>query len=401
MPARARTGAHHTTRAPLLLLAAVAATPPVASGKRTLCCRSERCANAAAQHPALRVACAPQRFCCDARAARRAARSRGGCALLAPSCRRLRWRRAWRTGCGRLPCRRWRSRVHCTRPPPRGRPARCLAARRGVSRSCRYAVRCLAGACFARDASDACAHMLCAPPVAAKVRRALSVAIGSGALASRFLGGNGFSVLEARQHTLAGAAVVRACAHSRLASQVHMVPDLRRAYVLWDALPGQQERTERELVRRRVRCAPSCAVQATCQLRLTRGCATRPVLLTASSAVPLRAAVAKLVGLKHTPELHFRRNALTEERRRMESAWQVRGQKGRCARAKRVLLSHQPPAHPVCRSWSASVQRTRSSSARRRPSATRSAARRRRTTRRARCDVRAPFSRCLRRRVPC
>jgi hypothetical protein len=29
-----------------------------------------------------------------------------------------------------------------------------------------------------------------------------------------------------------------------------MVPDLRRAYVLWDVLPGQEERTERELVRR-------------------------------------------------------------------------------------------------------------------------------------------------------
>jgi hypothetical protein len=35
--------------------------------------------------------------------------------------------------------------------------------------------------------------------VAAKVRRALSVAIGNGALASRFLGGNGFSVLEVRR----------------------------------------------------------------------------------------------------------------------------------------------------------------------------------------------------------
>jgi hypothetical protein len=68
------------------------------------------------------------------------------------------------------------------------------------------------------------------------------------------------------------------------------------------------------------------------------------MLLIASSAVPLRAAVAKLVGLKHTPELHFRRNALTEERRRMESAWQVRGQEGRCACVMRVLLSHQPRA---------------------------------------------------------
>jgi hypothetical protein len=30
------------------------------------------------------------------------------------------------------------------------------------------------------------------------------------------------------------------------------------------------------------------------------------------------------VGLKHTPELHFRRNTLTLERRRMEEAWLVR-----------------------------------------------------------------------------
>jgi hypothetical protein len=74
-------------------------------------------------------------------------------------------------------------------------------------------VRCLAGACFARDASDACAHMLCAPPVAAKVRRALSVAIGSGALASRFLGGNGFSVLEARPPH-ARSRVLQSCVHA-------------------------------------------------------------------------------------------------------------------------------------------------------------------------------------------
>ena len=74
-----------------------------------------------------------------------------------------------------------------------------------------------------------------------------------------------------------------------------MSPDLRRAYVRWDALPGQAERTERELVR---------------------------------SAVPLRAVVARLVGLKHTPELHFRRNTLSDERRRMDDAWQARAAGG-------------------------------------------------------------------------
>ena len=29
-----------------------------------------------------------------------------------------------------------------------------------------------------------------------------------------------------------------------------MTPDLRRAYIRWDAVPGQLERTERELARR-------------------------------------------------------------------------------------------------------------------------------------------------------
>jgi hypothetical protein len=86
-----------------------------------------------------------------------------------------------------------------------------------------------------------------------------------------------------------------------------MSPDLRRAYVLWDAAPGQEERTERELVR---------------------------------SAVPLRTAVAKLVGLKHTPELHFRRNTVTLERRLMDEAWQVRRGKGA-----RVLCMHMTCAH--------------------------------------------------------
>jgi hypothetical protein len=57
-------------------------------------------------------------------------------------------------------------------------------------------------------------------------------------------------------------------------------------------------------------------------------------LLPLDSAVALRAAVAKLVGLKHTPELHFRRNTLTLERRRMEEAWQVRV----CALAQACIL---------------------------------------------------------------
>ena len=29
-----------------------------------------------------------------------------------------------------------------------------------------------------------------------------------------------------------------------------MTPDLRRAYIRWDAVPGQLERTDRELARR-------------------------------------------------------------------------------------------------------------------------------------------------------
>ena len=67
-----------------------------------------------------------------------------------------------------------------------------------------------------------------------------------------------------------------------------MSPDMRRAYVLWTALPGHEERMERELAR---------------------------------SAVPLRSAMATLVGLKHTPALHFRRSVVTEEATRMEEAW--------------------------------------------------------------------------------
>jgi len=72
------------------------------------------------------------------------------------------------------------------------------------------------------------------------------------------------------------------------ALQVHMTVDLRRAYVLWDVAPGMEERAERELAR---------------------------------SAVPLRAAVARLVALKHTPELHFRRNTPSLQQRRMEAAF--------------------------------------------------------------------------------
>ena len=72
-----------------------------------------------------------------------------------------------------------------------------------------------------------------------------------------------------------------------------MSPDLRRAYVRWSVQPGQEERMQRELAR---------------------------------SAVSLRSAVAKLVALKHTPELHFRCDAEvggSEAERAMVSAWEM------------------------------------------------------------------------------
>ena len=40
--------------------------------------------------------------------------------------------------------------------------------------------------------------------------------------------------------------------------------------------------------------------------------------------MPLRNAVAKLVGLKHTPELHFRRNVILQEQSQLEEVWQAR-----------------------------------------------------------------------------
>ena len=40
--------------------------------------------------------------------------------------------------------------------------------------------------------------------------------------------------------------------------------------------------------------------------------------------MPLRNAVAKLVGLKHTPELHFRRNVILQEQSQLEDVWQAR-----------------------------------------------------------------------------
>lgn len=40
--------------------------------------------------------------------------------------------------------------------------------------------------------------------------------------------------------------------------------------------------------------------------------------------MPLRTAVAKLCGLKHTPELHFRRNTVPAEQSRLEEVWQAR-----------------------------------------------------------------------------
>jgi hypothetical protein len=43
--------------------------------------------------------------------------------------------------------------------------------------------------------------------------------------------------------------------------------------------------------------------------------------------VPLRHAVAKLVGLKHTPELHFRRHTVSEEETRLAEVWQARTQR--------------------------------------------------------------------------
>ena len=72
-----------------------------------------------------------------------------------------------------------------------------------------------------------------------------------------------------------------------------MSPDLRRAYVRWSVLPGEEERMQRELAR---------------------------------SAVSLRSAVAKMVALKHTPELHFRCDADvggSEAERAMATAWEV------------------------------------------------------------------------------
>ena len=101
----------------------------------------------------------------------------------------------------------------------------------------------------------------------AKVHRALCEALHSGSLASRFLQGSGFSFLEVR-----------------------MSPDLRRAYVRWSVMEGHEELMERELAR---------------------------------SAVPLRSCVATLVGLKHTPELHFRRmrEGESEQEKSFAAAW--------------------------------------------------------------------------------
>jgi len=117
------------------------------------------------------------------------------------------------------------------------------------------------------------------------VLRALCEALAKGALPSRFLGGSGFSFVD-----------------------VHMSPDLRRAYVRWSVLPGLEERMQRELARR---------------------CGGPPLLLAADrsrslSAVPLRSAVAKLVALRHTPELHFRCSAAESSTVELEelSAWE-------------------------------------------------------------------------------
>lgn len=70
--------------------------------------------------------------------------------------------------------------------------------------------------------------------------------------------------------------------------EVRMTPDLRRAYVLWSARAGAEERSQRELAR---------------------------------AAVPLRSAVAKLVGLKHTPELHFRCASVSNEEQQLNDAF--------------------------------------------------------------------------------
>jgi len=41
------------------------------------------------------------------------------------------------------------------------------------------------------------------------------------------------------------------------------------------------------------------------------------------SAVPLRQAVAKLTGLRFTPELQFRRKVALDDELRMQAAWQM------------------------------------------------------------------------------
>ena len=65
-----------------------------------------------------------------------------------------------------------------------------------------------------------------------------------------------------------------------------------------------------------------------------------PRVLARRSAVPLRNAVAKLVGLKHTPELHFRRNVILQEHSRLEEVWEVR----RFVRCSRTVVSCSPLA---------------------------------------------------------
>ena len=140
----------------------------------------------------------------------------------------------------------------CAAAPPQLRSVHAAAASLGSSAHSTAAPGVLSvqqtrGMCSLACASGT-AHASAARAVAAAIRRALSTALNSGALASRFMQGSGFSVLEVRALTR----LQRRRACSLPPRQVRMTPDLRRAYIRWDAVPGQLERTERELARRYV-----------------------------------------------------------------------------------------------------------------------------------------------------
>lgn len=74
-------------------------------------------------------------------------------------------------------------------------------------------------------------------------------------------------------------------------AQVRMSPDHKRAHVRWTALPGREQAAAHDLQR---------------------------------SAVTLRQAVSRLLGLKHTPALLFHSTALAPEDAGIEAAFEAR-----------------------------------------------------------------------------